>query len=173
MSRLAGGSRWPPCWAWPRGRSRSGSSTGGWSTRRRWRWRAWTWRAPRLLRRHATARRLFRFFVSLMHSPGKTEQRFSAHFPSNFRLWYPICHFSAHMFTDSAYFLPMFRSFSYYFPPNLPIIFRRSCLSGVVLHTAQARVVGGWVRWLTWPPQWYIFVRWILCTKRLIVCFVF
>ena len=33
--------------------------------------------------------------------------------------WYPICHFSAHRFTDSAYF-----------PPNLPLILRWSCLAG-------------------------------------------
>ena len=39
----------------------------------------------------------------------------------------PISHFSTHMFTDSAFFPPMVCSFSVYFPPNLPPIFRRSC----------------------------------------------
>ena len=32
----------------------------------------------------------------------------------------PICHFSVHMITDSAYFLPMFRSFFAHFGPVLP-----------------------------------------------------
>ena len=82
----------------------------------------------------------------------------SAHFPPNFHIWYPILCFSAHMFTDSdyfhlfsvifhlfsamhlpfsahmfldsAYFPPMLCSFSAYFPPNLLLIFRRSCLAG-------------------------------------------
>ena len=54
---------------------------------------------------------------------------FSAYFPPIFCLWYPIliinssmlpiCCFSAHVFTDSAYF-----------PPKIPPIFRRSCLAG-------------------------------------------
>ena len=62
---------------------------------------------------------------------------FSAHFPSIFCLWYPnypilfifICRFSAHMFTDSAYF----PRFSAYFPPSLAPIFRRSCLAGLLI----------------------------------------
>ena len=58
----------------------------------------------------------------------------SAYFPPK---WYPIhvinwsiCCFSAHMFTVFAYFPPIFRSFSAYFPPDLLPIFRRSCLAG-------------------------------------------
>ena len=63
----------------------------------------------------------------------------SAHFLYIFCLkWYPIlvinsnmvpiCYFSAHIFTDCAYFPPMFHSFSAYFPPNLlPIFCRSSC----------------------------------------------
>ena len=80
--------------------------------------------------------------------PDKTKLQFWA----NFRLfsahlapiWYPIlvinssmvpiCHFSACMFTDSAYFPPMFRSFSAYFLPNVLPILRRSC-AGRVSHT--------------------------------------
>ena len=96
--------------------------------------------------------------------PDKTERcfwvkfrLFSAHIPKIFRLWYPIHHFSAHMFTDLAYF----RLFSSYFQPKMvlhpfyklkhgthlpffhphvyrfrlfsayvPLIFRRSCLAG-------------------------------------------
>ena len=42
----------------------------------------------------------------------------------------PICCFSTYMFTVSAYFPPIFRSFSAYFPPNLQPIFRRSSLAG-------------------------------------------
>ena len=45
----------------------------------------------------------------------------------------PICHFSAHMFTDSAYFLLIFCSFSTYFPPKILSIFCRSCLAGSLL----------------------------------------
>ena len=41
----------------------------------------------------------------------------------------PICCFSAYMFMDSAYFLPIFCSFSTYFPPNLLPIFCQSCLA--------------------------------------------
>ena len=54
-----------------------------------------------------------------------------AYFPLIFRRWYPIRHFSAHMFMDSAYFPLIFRSFSAYFPPEIPPIFRRSCLAGI------------------------------------------
>ena len=43
-----------------------------------------------------------------------------------------ICCFFAHMFTDSAYFPPIFRSFSAYFPPNFLPIFRWSCLAGLM-----------------------------------------
>ena len=49
--------------------------------------------------------------LSLSPPPGKTKRRFwakfrpfSAHFPPIFRLWYPICHFSDHMFMEFAYF---------------------------------------------------------------------
>ena len=42
----------------------------------------------------------------------------------------PICCFSAHMFRDSAYFPPIFHSFSAYFPPDRLPIFCRSCLAG-------------------------------------------
>ena len=75
-------------------------------------------------------------FSSHMNSP------ISTYFPPIFCLkWYPIlvinssivpiCCFSAHMFMDFAYFPPIFHSFSAYFPPNLPPIFRRSCLAGL------------------------------------------
>ena len=40
----------------------------------------------------------------------------------------PICCFSAHMFTDSAYLPPMFRSFSAYFSPGLSCLV--ICLAG-------------------------------------------
>ena len=64
----------------------------------------------------------------------------SVYFPPIFCLkWYPIlvinssmepiCCFSAHMFMVSAYFPPIFHSFSTYFPPNLQPIFRRSCFA--------------------------------------------
>ena len=71
-----------------------------------------------------------------------TEFAYFRLFTSIFRLkWYPIlvmnssmepiCCFSAHMFTDSAYFPLIFHSFLVYFPPNLLPIFGRSCLAGI------------------------------------------
>ena len=68
---------------------------------------------------------------------------FFTYFLPIFCLWYPIliinssmlpisC-FSAHMFTDVyGYFPLIFRSFSAYFPPKIPPIFRRSCLAGIL-----------------------------------------
>ena len=64
----------------------------------------------------------------------------SIYFPPIFCLkWYPIlvinssmepiCCFSAHMFTDSAYFPPIFYSFSAHFPPNILPTVHRSCLA--------------------------------------------
>ena len=57
--------------------------------------------------------------------PGKTEWRFwvefhlfSTHFLLFFCRWYPIRHFSAHMFMDSAYFL-LFSAYFCWFSPIL------------------------------------------------------
>ena len=95
-----------------------------------------------------------KYTLHISFYPVKTKRRFwvnfhlfppiSVYFPPIFHLkWYPIrvinssvepiCCFSAHMFTVSAYFPPIFLSFSAYFPPNLQPIFRRSCLAGVYL----------------------------------------
>ena len=47
---------------------------------------------------------------------GRNFHLFSAHFPPIFRLWYPICRFSAHIFTDYAYFC-LFSPIFHLFPP--------------------------------------------------------
>ena len=54
------------------------------------------------------------FIIAIIQIPGKTERRFWAEFPY-FPSMVPLCHFSAHMFTYSAYFC----RFSAYFPPKM------------------------------------------------------
>ena len=47
---------------------------------------------------------------------------FLAHFPLNFCLWYPIRCFSAHMFTESAYFCLFPLISAYFLPKWYPIL---------------------------------------------------
>ena len=56
--------------------------------------------------------------------------------------WYPIRHISAQMFTDSAcFFLPMFRSFSAYFPPNLQSLWAGPVLQGTWTCETQGKIL--------------------------------
>ena len=81
--------------------------------------------------------------IIILKLPCKTERRFwaefrlfSAHFPPIFRRWYPIPRFSAHMLMDSDYF-----------PPNLPLFFRQSCLAGYMPYSISKRNVWNFHYW--------------------------